>query len=86
MSGGGDAQEEEDDLLTMEVEAVCYARKGQAFWSQRYLCQISVLPPKHSVNLGLGLPKELPCLVFARIGEDTTKHFISSMRSLCCLF
>lgn len=36
------------------------------------------------LNLGLGLPKELPCLVFARIGEDTTKHFISSMRSLCC--
>lgn len=31
MSGGGDAQEEEDDLRTMEVGAVCYARKGQAF-------------------------------------------------------
>ena len=55
--GGGDAQKEEVNLLTMEVGAVCYAREGQAFESQRYLCQIAVLTPKHSVNLGLGVPK-----------------------------
>lgn len=57
MSGGGEAQEGEDDLLTMEVGAVCYARKGQSVLEPGIIDQISVLPPKHSVNLGLGLAK-----------------------------